>query len=576
MKKITGPIVGIHPQAALFFAALVMALTAFFFPAAADPVAGWNEENGKVYYYAVVEIPVQTGEGGQEGEGSQEGEGGQEGEGSQEGEGAVITKLEKATGVQLISGSYFTFAESGELQTGWVQTEDGIRFHQPEGTLGIRGRALTGMQSLNDKYFYFDEKGVMAEGWTEIGKYTYFFSTKGSLGTVGSAYVKKWVKYNGSRYYFGKKGRLLKSRWIDSRYVDETGKRLVNTITPDGYQVGATGKKVSAKKVSGWVKVKGKWYYFNSKKKTLYRSTFKKINGARYYFDETGARVKKWQTIGKYKYYFNSKGVMQTGEVKIGSKYYYFNSKGRLQISTTVDGYTTDAKGVITKRPQIKKKVLITAGHGQGDPGACSALGQEYLKTREFAAMIYNNLKVVSGMEVDFYQNGSTSYDMYQRNKAALGSLSAYAGGVKGNGGLKSTVKTLLGRSSACPKIWEYDYVLEVHFNATGESAKDVGGNGSIKGFGIYINQYKSAAMRKIDNEIVGKIRSTGMPIWGRGSGQYTSAGLLNARVCQELGVNYSLIETAFIDDRDDMNFYNANKTKMAKAVASAIVSFLK
>ena len=546
MKK-TSMTLLLRTKISFLFALVCMAVMSMGLLAQADPTAGWNEEDGKIYYYVVEELPAQEGE-------------------------EVQTQLVKAVGVQLISGGYFSFNEAGELQTGWVQTKDGIRYHVPLGAAGIIGRAMTGMQTLDDKTFFFDEKGLLVTGWKEVGKHTYFFTKKGSLGTIGSAVVKKWVKYNGAKYYFGKKGRLQKNKWVDKRYVDATGKRLVNTITPDGYRVGKTGKKVSSKKVNGWVKVSGKWYYFNAKKKKLYVSMFKTISGNRYYFDETGARVTKWQTIGKYKYYFNKQGVMQTGEVKIGSKYYYFNSKGRLQISKSIDGYKTNEKGIIIKRPVIKKSVLIVSGHGQGDPGACSALGQEYLKTREFAAMVYNNLKREPNLKVTYYQNGSTGFDLYQRNKAALGGS---AGAVKGTGSARGTVKSILSRSSACAKLWEYDYVLEVHFNATGAAGKDVGGNGSIKGFGIYINQYKSAAMRGIDNKIVSNIRSTGMPIWGRGSGLYGSAGLLNARTCQELGVNYSLIETAFIDDRDDMNFYNSHKSSMANAVSSAIVSFL-
>ena len=42
-----------------------------------------------------------------------------------------------------------------------------------------------------------------------------------------------------------------------------------------------------------------------------------------------------------------------------------------------------------------------------------------------------------------------------------------------------------------------------------------------------------------------------------------------------EIGVNYSLLETCFIDDKDDMKFYLKKRDKMAEAVAKAIVKYL-
>ena len=115
-----------------------------------------------------------------------------------------------------------------------------------------------------------------------------------------------------------------------------------------------------------------------------------------------------------------------------------------------------------------------------------------------------------------------------------------------------------------------YDYVLEVHFNATGYASKDPSGNGSKKGTGTYVNSYKSSSMRTIDRKIISALNSCGMTTWG--SGVYGSSGLLNARVYQEMGVNYSLLETCFIDDNDDMKFYKNNKKEMAEKVAQAIV----
>lgn len=536
----------------------------------AGPAAGWNKEGNRIFYYMEEEAEDASGE--------------------------IEARLVRAVGLHQIDGGYFYFRPDGTLSTGWTQTEQGVLFCMEQGGEGTVGRALTGLKRIDGRYYYFNkENGVMATGWTVVGRHTYFFTRKGGPGQYGSAIEKRWVKYRGSRYYFGKKGRLQTNRWVDGCYVDERGRRLTDTITPDGYQVGGNGRKLSSRKVQGWVKAGGKWYYYNGKKDKRYTGTFRTIRGNRYYFDETGARVKGWQDIRGNRYYFNSKGVMQKGETRIRSKVYYFDEKGRLKVSYRgADGLETDGNGVIIARPKPEEtetetetqeppqpkpdengdgrpRVLIVAGHGQGDAGACSSLGQEYLKNREFAALIYSRLRKVSGLQVEYYQNGSTAYDMYQRNARALGSISSYAGGIKGNGALRSQVKSLLRYGKGCPNLWEYDYVLEVHFNATGYSAKDEGGNGTMKGFGIYINQNKSSSMQKIDRAMVRGIAGTGAQIWGRGSGLFGSATLLNARVCQELGVNYSLIETCFIDDRDDMNFYASHKKRMSRAIVSAI-----
>ena len=88
----------------------------------------------------------------------------------------------------------------------------------------------------------------------------------------------------------------------------------------------------------------------------------------------------------------------------------------------------------------------------------------------------------------------------------------------------------------------------------------------------MYVNSAKKNTT--IDKKIVKAISNTGFPIWGRGNGIFTSSGLFNAKTCQKKGVSYGLLETAFIDDKDDISFYNKNKDKMAAAAASAIVSY--
>ena len=518
--------------AALFSALMLM-------QSAAAPAEGWNTSGSEVRYY------ISAGSG-----------------------------LVPAVGLRLIGEDYYYFDASGVMQTEWVQTADGWRYFMPAGTVPEKGKMFTGFQKIGSRFFYFDMNGVVKTGLIGVGRYTYFFKDSGDAGVYGQSVMNGWAKYEGERYYFNARGRMIRNSWVKNRYVGPDGKMLKNTVTPDGYLVGANGKKTGTAKVNGPVRISGVWHYFDLAAGAFLKEAFATHDGNRYYADADGILLTGWQKINNKTYFFNKKGVAAVGAAVIKGKTYYFNKKGVLQISKTVNGYTTDENGMITAGGG-KGRVLVVSGHGQGDSGAVSSLGQEYLKTREFAKLIVTNLKA-AGVDVTFYQNGSTSYDLYQRNGAALGTYASSSTGIKGTGSYKKLVKSRLKTGTGCAKLWEYDYVLEVHFNATGYASKDEGGDGQIKGFGIYINQYKSAANRKIDQKIVTKVRSAGMPIWARGTGIFTSAGLLNARTCQELSVNYSLIETAFIDDRDDMNFYNSHKNSLAQAVASAIAEFVR
>ena len=90
-----------------------------------------------------------------------------------------------------------------------------------------------------------------------------------------------------------------------------------------------------------------------------------------------------------------------------------------------------------------------------------------------------------------------------------------------------------------------------------------------MKGTFMYVNSRKSAT--SIDSSIIGALNGLGLPICG--PAVWRSSGLLNARVFQEMGISYGLIETCFIDDRDDMTFYHQRCDDMAQAVSQAIVN---
>lgn len=499
--------------------------------------AGWKQKGTKIYYYVV--------------------------------SGNNAQKTVKAKGLHKVGKKYFYFNKSGVLQTGWVETEDGIRYFKTSGKMGSKGVMYTGLKTINKNKYYFGKDGVVLTGRRTLSNKTYYFSTSKKMGTRGKALKNTWKTTKGKKYYYGSDGVMVTNAWVNKTcYVDTNGEILKNTVTPDGYLVGEDGKKASKTKVKGWVKIQNNWKYYNASKKKFLISTWKTVKGSKYYLNADGNRVTGWQTIGKYKYYFDKNGVMQTGWQTIKGKKYYFGTNGRMVKNTTVDRYVIDEKGVATRDPNAKAKILVIAGHGQGDPGATSSWGYESTYTRELGKLIYNQLKSSGEVDVTYYKNGSTNFDCYKQNVLTLGSAGLkISDKITGKGTVKNKVLAGVKTNVNLPVFSDYDYVLEVHFNATA-SNKNPGGDGKYTGVGFYINSYKKNY--KLEKNIVSSIVKLGFKQWG--AGVFASSTLFNARVCQELGVDYGLLETAFIDDGDDMKFYKNNKKKIAKTIAQEIV----
>ena len=180
-----------------------------------------------------------------------------------------------------------------------------------------------------------------------------------------------------------------------------------------------------------------------------------------------------------------------------------------------------------------KKKVFIIAGHGEGDPGACSVWGHEADYTRELATLV----KKAIGTRA--------SVTMYDQNKNCY--TQSKAGHV--------------------PDYAKYDFTLEVHFNA--KAKKDPYGDGSYTGVGGYI--HPNNAGRSIARAIIDRVVALGFREWLLDN----STGLLNLNRAQAAGAKYFLLETAFIDDGDDMAWYTDRKGLVAQAVAQGILDGL-
>jgi D-alanyl-D-alanine carboxypeptidase len=96
-----------------------------------------------------------------------------------------------------------------------------------------------------DQWYYVKENGTKAAGqWLEIEGESYWFDDNGSM-------AKGWRQIDGNWYYLRSNGAMAKNYWSQVKetgkwfYLGSDGALLVNTTTPDGYQVGLDGAWIS-------------------------------------------------------------------------------------------------------------------------------------------------------------------------------------------------------------------------------------------------------------------------------------------------------------------------------------------
>ena len=115
-----------------------------------------------------------------------------------------------------------------------------------------------------------------------------------------------------------------------------------------------------------------------------------------------------------------------------------------------------------------------------------------------------------------------------------------------------------------------YNYVLEIHFNASAKT--DYNGNGQMTGSMVYIDQSETG--HSVEDAILNNLYAIGSRQAWDGvvitQRQYTT-GLMVQNHIRAQGVSHAVLETCFISDRDDMDWYQVNKSKIAQAIISGI-----
>jgi N-acetylmuramoyl-L-alanine amidase len=170
-------------------------------------------------------------------------------------------------------------------------------------------------------------------------------------------------------------------------------------------------------------------------------------------------------------------------------------------------------------------KILLIAGHGAGDPGACSNYGVEATETRRVVEMLKAQFGAYNGVYVDVYP--------IERN--------AYVD---------------IGAGALQVNFANYDYVLEVHFNSAT--------NASATGVEIWVTPVETGIT--VEQAIVNKVSSLG----------YANRGVKREdfrviRTVKNRGVSAALIETCFISNQGDMDRYNNNFVKVCNAIVEGV-----
>lgn len=176
-------------------------------------------------------------------------------------------------------------------------------------------------------------------------------------------------------------------------------------------------------------------------------------------------------------------------------------------------------------------KILLISGHG-GTPYDSGATGNGYteaVETRRMANAVAPLLRQY-GFDVSIYDQSQDAYKVVTQG----GSL------------------PLSGVS----------YVMEFHLNA---AAGDYGGNGKTTGSEIFVHVNENGI--GVEQAILKRLAALGFT----NRGVKRSSGLAVLKHVYKRGVSHALVETCFIDDRDDMDLYGREFDAVARAIADGV-----
>ncbi len=183
-------------------------------------------------------------------------------------------------------------------------------------------------------------------------------------------------------------------------------------------------------------------------------------------------------------------------------------------------------------------KLLLIAGHGNGDSGAVGNGYSEADLTRELVELI----KLAA-------DDAGISCTVADTSKNFFSYL----------------------RDGGTYDFTPFTYVGEIHFNAS--HTVDITGDGKITGSMFYISQSETG--HSVEDAILQQMYRIGSSQAWDGvvitQRQFTK-GLFIQEYVRAQGVSHGLFETCFISDKDDMDWYQKNKFSIAQAYINGLI----
>lgn len=173
-------------------------------------------------------------------------------------------------------------------------------------------------------------------------------------------------------------------------------------------------------------------------------------------------------------------------------------------------------------------KILLIAGHGDGDSGAVGNGYKECSLTRNFCTeLLFKNDDFSEDLEIDLYP---TEKDCYKESK-----------------------------SGNIPKFSDYDYTIEVHFNSFSDN--------TAHGSEVLMHPDQKITFER---QFLNELEKLGF----RNRGLKLRNDLLNLNNARMQQANYCLLEICFISSKADMERYINTKKIIVQKLLESIIDF--